>query len=394
MASLSAPQQHMYFKDLIAKYPTWDSLSAFLTSEEGGAFRVRDCGSDTPFAILSYKKGVSKITEETALLRSVVWDKVKHAPVCVAPGKAKSGSPPCGVPLRGEDYVDGVMVNVFRIHGDPKIHVVSRSQYGATGTCYSKKSFGELFLEAIPTATLEDLFVGVQVTEVLPAFYASFVLQHPEHRVVYRPPKPAIFLVEAGQVAADGTVFTNPPIPIQLAKCVMPPIFPDSVHETEEAFTERVKQESLKRGWTWQGLVLRDTAGNRWRLRNPTYNYLRGLRGQEAKAEARFLRLRGTGKVSEYLKHYADEQQLFWDFEQKLRAQTQAVYDAYCAVHKAHEKTLADVPHPLKTLVFKLHSYYLNTLREQGEPIQKKHVIDLVNSLPTWEQQLLLTATS
>ncbi len=376
-----------FFQTLAAKYPTWQDLSTYLTSSEGGAFRIRESGT---FAIISYKKGVSKITEETAELRSVVWDTVRHAPVCVAPAKAKSGSPPFGVNLRVEEFLDGVMVNAFMVLGDPKVHIVSRSQFDAAGTFYSKKTFGELFKEALPTATLEDLFAGIELTEQTPAFFASFVLQHPEHRVVYRPPKPAVFLVEFGYVTANKAIQRSVPVPVNLAKCINPPLSPGLAFLPENDMTEYLKAESLKRGWTWQGLVFRDAEGNRWRLRNPTYTYLRGLRGNDSAPEARFLRLRSQGKVSEYLKHYADERDLFWSFEEKLRAETQAVYDDYCSVHKAHEKTLADIPHPRKTLVFRLHSHYLNTLRPQKTPLQKKDAIDLVNSLPLWEQQLLL----
>lgn len=380
-----------FFQSLVAKYPTWKELSDFLSSEEGGAFRIRECGR---FAIVNYKKGITKMTDEMAELRSVVWDTVSHAPVCVAPAKAKSGSPPSGVPLRVEEFLDGVMVNAFRILGDPKVHIVSRSQYDAAGTFYSKKTFGELFREALPTATVEDLFKGVEPTPEAPAFFVSFVLQHPEHRVVYRPPKPAIYLVEAGAVRADRTIDRAVALPLPLTKCLSLPISPSLAFHSEEDMMELLKTESLKRGWTWQGLVFRDAEGHRWRLRNPTYIYLRGLRGNDSQPEARFLRLRSQGKVAEYLKHYADEAELFWSLEEKLRAETQTTYDAYCSVHKAHEKTLADIPHPRKTLVFKLHSHYINALREQRIPIQKKHVIDLVNSLPLWEQQLLLKASA
>lgn len=381
-------QHQSYFKNLREKYSTWDELSAFLQSEDGGAFRIREWSS---YAMISYKKGVTRINDESAWLRSVVWDTKNNRPVCVAPAKAKSGLPSCGVPLRVEEFLDGVMVNAFRVAGDPQVYLVSRSQYNASGTFYSKKTFNELFREAV---NVEELFADVEPTEQYPAFFASFVLQHPEHRIVYRPTKPSVYLVEAGSIAADGTVLTNPVLPFAFMKCLNAPLFAESTFKSEEEMMELLKVESLKRGWTWQGLVFRDSSGNRWRIRNPTYIYLRGLRGNEPQAEARFLRLRSQGKVSEYLKHYADERDLFWYFEEKLRAETQAVYDDYCSVHKAHEKTLADVPHPRKTLVFKLHSYYLNTLREARSPLQKKNVVDLVNSLPLWEQQLLLKATT
>jgi hypothetical protein len=94
--------------------------------------------------------------------------------------------------------------------------------------------------------------------------------------------------------------------------------------------------------------------------------------------------------VREYLKHYSEERNLFWDFETKLRQRTADIYAAYVAVHKSHEKKLADIPQPDKTVVFKLHAHFLSNLREQNKKVLLADVIQLVNALPLWEQALLL----
>jgi hypothetical protein len=114
------------------------------------------------------------------------------------------------------------------------------------------------------------------------------------------------------------------------------------------------------------------------------------MRGNEAKPLDRFLRLRSTKELTEYLKHYGEERQVFWEFETILRKRTKEIYDSYVAVHKSHEKKLSDLQQPDKTVVFKLHSHYLSALRSQSKTIKMQDVIDLVNSFPLWEQALLL----
>jgi hypothetical protein len=368
------------FKTLRESYPSWDVLKTYLTSEEGGKFTVRDC-ENTPFAIIQYKRGVTLLGENGHWLRSVVWNKETNLPVCVSPRKANTGMPPVETPLHLEEFYDGVMVNVFRIlSADGTVseeHITTRSQYGAGGTFYSQKTFKELFSEVgrPPVWPAKDL-----PTEEFPATFMSYVLQHPEHRVVASVSSPKVIMVECGKVAADGTVVYSEPF----YKYVPPTTF-----ASEKEMNEHIRMESIHRGWRWQGLVFRDTAGNRWRIRSSTYSYLRKMRGNEAKPLDRFLRLRSTNSVTEYLKHYGEERQVFWDFEITLRRRTKEIYDSYVAVHKSHEKKLADLPQPDKTVVFKLHSHFLTNLRPQSKSVRMQDVIDLVNALPLWEQALL-----
>jgi hypothetical protein len=368
------------FKTLRESYPSWDVLKTYLTSEEGGKFTVRDC-ENTPFAIIQYKRGVTLLGENGHWLRSVMWNKETNLPVCVSPRKANTGMPPVDTPLHLEEFYDGVMVNVFRIlSGDGTVseeHIATRSQYGAGGTFYSQKTFKELFSEVgrPPVWPVKDL-----PTEEFPATFMSYVLQHPEHRVVASVSSPKVIMVECGKVAADGTVVYSEPF----YKYVPPTTF-----ASEKEMNEHIRTESIHRGWRWQGLVFRDTAGNRWRIRSTTYTYLRKMRGNEAKPLDRFLRLRSTNSVTEYLKHYGEERQVFWDFETTLRRRTKEIYDSYVAVHKSHEKKLADLHQPDKTVVFKLHSHFLANLRPQSKSVRMQDVIDLVNALPLWEQALL-----
>ena len=376
------------FKDLLDRYPTWEVLSAFLQSEEGGSMSIRD--SSSPYAVIRYTKG--KTNFETAgphapWFRSVVWNKTLHRPVCIAPRKALKGLPSPGTSLTLETFVDGTMINVFVAGGE--YHTVSRSQLDATGTFYSKKTFHELFMEALArygVTKLEDLF-----TEETPSVCMSFVLQHPEHRIVEKISRPSLHLVQYAAIHSDGTFDLNAPFKATtvLEKMCLLPI-EKRVFATEADLEEYMQKESVARGWTWQGLVLKGENGDRWRLRNGSYSILRALRGNESDPKMRFLRLRGEGRVSEYLKHYSEDRDLFWQYETALRTQTRATYDAYTEVHKAHVKKLGDIPTPHRTAVYLLHSHYLSTLKGRGEHVRLADTIQLVNSLPNWQQALFI----
>jgi hypothetical protein len=119
---------------------------------------------------------------------------------------------------------------------------------------------------------------------------------------------------------------------------------------------------------------------------------LRTLRGAEAFATDRFLRLRREGQMLEYLKHYGEERKLFWEFEQTLRARTADVLAAYEQVHKAHAMKFADLPAAYKPAVHLLHIRFLEELRSKGHKVILRTAVECVNGMKDFEQRRLLMA--
>jgi hypothetical protein len=238
------------------------------------------------------------------------------------------------------------MINTFLTKDAPTtLQVASRTQLGASGTFYSEKSFSELFDEAVQAmqyASRDDLCsVLPKPSSHTPATFVSFLLQHPEHRVVSRSPRARLYMVHTGEVEEDGTVTINEDV--SMFNQFVIPAYPMTGFCKKTDLDVFFKGLVESKGWFFQGLTLKDSAGRRWRLRSEKYLYLRSLRGSEATEQDRFLRLRSEGKVVEYLKHYSEDRQTFWDLEQKFRASTKTVFDSYCEVHKAHSKKLAQI---------------------------------------------------
>jgi hypothetical protein len=381
------------FQNWIQNYSSWADLKTYL---ESVGVSVREFES-SPYAVVRYVKGKTDFekTPELVWARSVICNVDTHRPVCVAPRKASYGQPPCKKQLQYENFVDGSMINVFATRNSKTNQVdylcTSRSQLNASGTFYSEKTFQTMFMEALAEkqiTTLQGLFGPSDTpTDEYPSLFLSFVLQHPDHRVVERVKRPTVYLVQSGRVQSTGEVVLSEKNQfLERMSLVSTPIeFAD-----EKSFFDWFREQAYQRGWTWQGYVFKDAEGNRWRHRNTTYKMLRSLRGSEAGADLRFLRLRHEGKVPDYLKHYHEDRQTFWNFEQKLRKETRVAYDAYVEVHKAHAKKLGDLENPIRTAVYLLHSHYLKDLRPQGQHVSLATAIELVNSMPHWQQAQFL----
>lgn len=373
-----------YFKNLIQTYPTWAELETYLSS-----VNVRVTGSSEDRYRILKLQPTSTVTE--SWLRSVVWDTQTHRPICVAPPKAEMSEIPAGSTSFTliQDFLDGTMINAFRcgnLDGTSTVQIATRSQIGAAGTFYSQKTFAQMFQEAL-RVPLETL--------VSEGKFVSFLLQHPEHRVVSRSRYPRLYAIHEGSVDADGLVtiqelengWTSNGL-VGMA----PPFHPMNGFRSTADLDSFFTSLTSSHGWFWQGLVFKDGEGRRWKMRNPNYIYLRDLRGSEATSEERFLRLRSAGKVTEYLKHFGEEREQFWVHEQSLRAQTQCVYMAYVDVHKTRTKKLAEIAKVLQPFVFRLHAKFLESAAAGTKvPITMKEAIELVNVSPMFEKKRLLT---
>ena len=388
---------------LIAKYPTWTELEAFLSSEAGGHFRIVGSGR---YRVIRYeKKSTDMKSPLVNWMRSTIWDTEANLPVCVSPTKAKEDEvPPIGsdLPLI-QDFMDGTMINMFLPAFDeatgvqPPPTLATRSQIGAGGNFYSQRSFAELFTDALKDTNLVQLGLNVRHSfkdvKNVHAYFASFLLQHPEHRVVSKVDEARIYLVHTGYVTKDGHTAIEDISELhaepELAALALPQYHMNGFNTVPD-YQSFLNTQLNTKGWFWQGLTFKDVNGNRWRTRNSKYLVLRALRGSEALPLDRWLRLRSEGKVLEYLKHYAEERAMFWDFEQRFRALTLAVYAGYVDVHKAHAKKLTDLPKNVSPCVFRLHAHYLEHLKPQNLTVKQKDAIDLVNKMTLLEQRRMM----
>lgn len=366
---------HSIFTNLVSKYGDWASLSAFLQSDAGGGVRVVQKEGER-YAILRYVKGTSDILnkEWVPWMRSVVWDTLTNRPVCVAPCKAATGDIPHDRVVSVEEFAEGVMVNCFWDDTAGKVRWTTRTSLDANSGFYGTKTFADMIQDALTAK-------GMAPSVISGKGFASFVLQHPVHRIVQWHEAPNLVLIHLGSVGEDGSVqILDDPSDWDadirsLAVKQYAPLGP------AELPMERMNAATQTQDSKWQGLVFRGQNGQRWRLRSISYKILRNLRGPEARIEDRFARLRRENMISTYLTTWSEERTKFWELEKRLRDLTAMIYTEYCAVHKEHSKVFMDVPVALRTPVYHLHGLYLKDLRPTKQTLKMPVVIQYVNNL-------------
>ena len=386
-----------------ASYPTWPMFKAWVQEVDTSVEILEFEGS--PYVILKTTKDDSTSTvnteEETyvagsypllaQLCRSVVWDTRTNTPCSVAPFPARRDQKiPTDLPLRMEDFVEGVMINIFRSANSNETHVTTRSRLDADGTFYSDRTFSELFEEALDSKKISlgslERIMGepyLAVRENMPTIasvFMSLVLSHPEHRVVRSVEKANFWAIYRGVVYNDGTVefYTD-----DLPQAWRPKSYPVADSANWASLKAQFDEIKKTKPWYWQGLVVYGTASNepsaRWRFRNGDHDRVRRqLRGTESNPFGRFLRLRANKRVQEYLRIYPEDNDEFQGFERDYRATTKTLYQWYCACHKEHSIVFKQLPKSVQPLVFGLHKTYLETLRPQGKSLHLAEVIEWV----------------
>lgn len=388
MASVTPMASLSQFSAWVSKYSTWAELKAWLQAEEPGIDIIES--EDSAYAILRNSKdkdgeaalAEDAVSETAQVCRSVVWDTESNLPCCVAPFAARRNQKiPNDLSLRVEDFVEGVMVNVFRARGDAETHVTTRSKLDADGSFYSERSFRELFEEAMDEkkTTLDyiERLIG-EPNDSVAATFITLVLAHPEHRVVRTVEKANFWAVYRGSVANDGTVtFYTEDLPATWRPKVYSMDFKGEFADLKAKF-EEIK---ATKPWYWQGLVVHSGL-QRWRFRNAEHDRVRrDLRGTESNSFSRFLRLRAQRRVQEYLRIYKEDSQEFDGFEQQYRSATKTLYNWYCKVHKEHSLVFKSLPKSVQPLVFDTHKFYLTALRPANKSL---HLAELITWVPEY----------
>jgi hypothetical protein len=354
-----------YFKNWASTYTTWTALKDYITSEAGGNLRVIE-DAERGEAIIRYDKKVSDLSRpEVRWCRSVIWNTVTNRPLSVMPPKGMDMTGdmmamtemPAGWTV--DEYYEGTTLALYNNSDERRI--ASRTKFDATGGFYSKRSFAELYAECN-----FELVPGTNA-------FMSVLIQHPEHRVVGQVANAKSYLLHTGTVADDGAITISESI-----KTTTVPANFDG-----KPLVNWFADEVTKRGWEWQGIVIKDGKGTRYRLRSNTYRMVRSLRGETPRADERFFSLRRQGLIKTYLYYYPEDKQRYWDYENWLRDATEELYKTYCVVYKEHSMQLEAVSKKWHVHLAGLHGQYMQTLRPAKKTVNRDVVKDYMNGLPT-----------
>lgn len=344
------------------------------------------------YKVIRYDKELlnTDLINSYGLCRSVIANADNNV-ICFAPPKSIAADvfihkfPNPDSNIIAEEFVEGTMINVF---WDNKIgltggwEIATRNTVGATSCFYksaNSKTFRDMFLQAAKENNL--------ILELLnPNFCYSFVLQHPENRIVVPFKNPRLYLVSAYYIE-NSDQYNVKVYQIESSELRKMIWFNANIHFPEiysfTSYTELIKTyASMNTSYNILGVVLYNTlTGERSKIRNPVYEQVRSLRGNQPKLQYQYIHLRKEGKIRDFLKYYPENKKEFSRFRDQIHLFTNTLFANYIDCYIKKKNPLATFSEQYRTHMFTLHQKYINELREKKLFITNTIVINYVNNL-------------
>jgi hypothetical protein len=343
------------------------------------------------YTILQYNKDYIYLSNISTygLLRSVVLSDTDI--LCFSPPKSVPSDmfikkyPVDGSVITAEEFVEGTMINLFYDHKIGSWQTATRKTVGAEVRFYthSTKTFNTMFQEAFDASNLS-------YDKLNTCYCYSFVLQHPENRIVVPHKSPQLYLIAIYSITQNKQ--QNEASVINLNKNSDYAYAFDAFKTTTVKFPKQytfksytdiiTRYASANTPYDIMGVVITNQlTGERTKIRNPVYEEVRQLRGNQPKLQYQYLHLRHAGRLAEFLKYYPETKKDMSEFRQQVHMFTNTLHQNYLSCYVKKEKPLAQFSGQYKTHMFKLHKHYLDELMEKRLSVTFGVVVKYVNQL-------------
>jgi hypothetical protein len=327
---------------------------------------TKDC-DELGLRLIKYNKTSTNMNDEfSKKCRGMVVEKDTNKIICMPPIKSmdlnefitKFDNKQCLV----EEFLDGTMINLWYYRDS--WHISTRSSIGANCRWYSKKHFSELFEESNQ----------IDFEKLNKNYYYSFVLQHPENRIVTIYSAPTITLVFVGEVLEDNTVRSVDYRKEQIGETLGVSI----PREYDFGSIPELISFVEKADFQFQGVVIKNGI-YRTKIRNPAYNYARNLRGNTRNMKYLYFDLIRSNFYKQSLQYFPEHKEMFSEFNKEFIELTRNLHKAYMGYHvKKTIKDIQDIEYALRPLCYGLHGVYKNT----HQPITFDVTMKYLNTLP------------
>ena len=324
--------------------------------------------------------------EECRQLRSVIYDTTRI--LSISPPKSmnydifQNTYPFTSSDIIVEDFIEGTMINLFW-HND-QWSISTKTTIGGNCSFFGVKKFKTMFDEA-------SLVMNLDMTLLNKNQCYSFVLQHPENRIVTQFHKPILWLIEAYHIDVDENqiqvlstrdiikydcAFTN-------TKIRVPEIY------YQFSSYKEVFEYIATKPYYMMGIVIRNTSTNeRTKIRNMNYEYVRQLRGNQPKIQFHFFVLLKQGRTNDFLTFYPEYKPQFKQFHQEYTKYIYNLFLYYKSCYILKEYELKQYPVNYKTHMYKIHEIYKNVLKPNGSFVKyadvNQYFIQLDAQLQLW----------
>ena len=289
-----------------------------------------------------------------------------------------------------EEFVEGTMINLFfdkQKGGNGDWEIATKSTIGGKVTYNmsnnSEKSitFRQMFLDACNHTNLEFDMLNKN-------YCYSFVLQHPDNKMVQRIKEPRLYLIAVYDINNEDLTINiinrNEHVKtIQQNNENLNLYTPDQYDSSLNYEDLKDKYASLNTNYTKVGIMfIHKETGVRSKYRNPNYEQVKQLKGNHPKLQYTYLSLRKEGKVRDYLKYFSEAKISFNNYRDQVHLFTTTLHKNYMSCYVFKQKPLVEFPPHFKKHMYVLHhEHYLKKLREDKQIVTISYVISYVNNL-------------
>ena len=292
-----------------------------------------------------------------------------------------------------EEFVEGTMINMFYDDNyqytnteKSKWIICTKSNIGAKNSFFTnghinpEDTFYNMFLDACNHAKLD-------FDTLDKSYQYSFVLQHPRNRIVLDIKEPTLYLISVNKISDDNVVtrvferqelfkHTNVKFPKSYNyEC-------KDLREFEKEW-ENIDGKNLHDYREMGLVVVHRITGNRTKFRNPHYEYVKVLRGNQPKLEYRFIELWQEKRVEEYLSYFPECKTLFNEYWSKLSKFMDTAFNNYVACYMLKRQALKEYPFEYRNHMYELHAIYKEKLRCQSKVVTIPIAVEYFRTLPT-----------
>ena len=318
------------------------------------------------------KLNVSLTVEDRKLInkyRGVILEKNTNKPVCYTFEKMNRHLPEewdiknCKITLS----YDGSQIKLFYSNNYNKWIISTTRRIDASKSFYfGKKSFLEMFKEASSTLDFKKL-------DKKNCY--SFVLSHPENRIVARHNSPHIVHVLTRNMETFELVDTY--IGIQKPNTV------------EFKARENIWKKIRELPYYKEGFVIQHK-DKFIKIENKKYREIKDLRGNSHSVIQQYFDLKRTNKIRKFLKHFPESSEKFKIVETQFNNLCIMIYNEYIMYRIRKVLTFKNTIYQFRPTLYKIHGYHLTSKKK----ISKYNVIYIVGHLPSFTIRKLIEFTN
>ena len=295
--------------------------------------------------------------------------------------------------VRIEEFIEGTMINVY-YHND-QWRIATKSMIDANGKFFNReKSFSDMFYEILNAQNLK--------LDCLDEKYVySFTMQHPENRIVGNHAEMRLYLTNMYQIDGETILSIDPRkitpteeqqsffkhIPAEMS-------FEEGNITPEDMVNFKVVYDYMtslvdSKQYETMGLVIyveqyegvNKTFEMRAKVRNPLYEKVRHIRGNQPKLAYRFCELYLSGTLEEFYEYYPEHQMAMKQMEMSVSKFIQTLYKNYRNCYIRKEKPLKEYEYAYKNHMYQLHEHYKKMLLPRHLKIEVTDVRSYIKSL-------------